>query len=219
MKFIVILIISTLFASLVDDINNDPTSTWYVYLLILFFFICFLFRYAKEYPPEVITLEKMRGRLIHRPLKEKKPPRQIGHLIEADDSFDARDEWGDLILPVRDQGGCGSCWAFAVAETTGDRVGIEGLGSDVYSPQNLVSCDHIDDRCDGGEIDVSWNCVLIHGHALDSCIPYIFGGGDSGVCPFTYIIKSKIMKKKTTNVHDIDYDSLSYFLCSALNLV
>jgi hypothetical protein len=83
----------------------------------------------------------MRARLIRPWRAHRGRDGLVGHIIKADNSFDARDKWGDLILPIRDQGGCGSCWAFAVAETTGDRVGIEGLPSAVYSPQDLVSCD------------------------------------------------------------------------------
>jgi cathepsin B len=126
MKFAVVLVFSLLLASLVDEINSDPSSTWW----------------AKEYPPQIMTLEKMRNLLI-RPWKihEMRVEVRVNQVGEA---FDARDKWGNLILEVRDQGNCGSCWAFAVAETTGDRIGIAGLTSVVYSPQDLVSCDEND---------------------------------------------------------------------------
>jgi cathepsin B len=79
--------------------------------------------------------------MLIRPYRAHAGHSLVGRIIKADDSFDARDKWGNLILPILDQARCGSCWAFAVAETTGDRVGIEGLTSAVYSPQDLVSCD------------------------------------------------------------------------------
>jgi C1A family cysteine protease len=84
----------------------------------------------------------MRARLIPVSKFHRKDHKIVHQAIRDDDSFDARDKWPGKILPVRDQGACGSCWAFAVAETTGDRVGIEGLESAVYSPQDLVSCDN-----------------------------------------------------------------------------
>ena len=34
--------------------------------------------------------------------------------------FDGREEWGDLVHPVMDQGNCGASWAFS---TTGNEMG------------------------------------------------------------------------------------------------
>jgi hypothetical protein len=169
-------------------------------------------RVAKEYPPEVITLEKMRARLI-RPYRAHRGHSLVGRIIKADDSFDARDVWGDLILPIRDQAACGSCWAFAVAETTGDRVGIEGLPSDVYSPQDLVSCDTNDYGCDGGYVDLSWEYVLNHGLALDSCIPYTSGDGSEPPCPSTCVNGSAIVRTLATSIYPIPYSSLYFSDC------
>jgi hypothetical protein len=49
MKLVIALIVTTILGSIVDEINNNPKSTWK----------------AIEYPPEVISLEKMKVRLIH----------------------------------------------------------------------------------------------------------------------------------------------------------
>ena len=44
------------------------------------------------------------------------------------ESFDAREEWPDCIHPIRNQGHCGSCWAFAGSEVLSDRFCIASYG-------------------------------------------------------------------------------------------
>jgi cathepsin B len=191
MKFIIALIVSAIFGSIVDEINSDPKSTWK----------------AVEYPPEIISLEKLKLRLI-RPWRAPHGGKVVGRYAPPD-SFDARQQWGDLILPVRDQGDCGSCWAFAVAETTGDRVGIVNNASNgVYSPQDLVSCDTGDYGCDGGYVDVSWQYVLVNGLALDACIPYVSGDGSEPPCPSTCTNGSAIVRTKAKTVFPVPYSNM-----------
>lgn len=89
-------------------------------------------------------------------------------------TFDAREKWASCIGPVRDQGGCGSCWAFAAVESFGDRICIASGGSKpvVLSPEYLISCDHVDQGCGGGLTDNAWLFLQHSGVALDSCSPY-----------------------------------------------
>jgi len=75
-----------------------------------------------------------------------------GRLNDIPDHFDHREtETKDCIHPIRDQGSCGSCWAFAVSEMASDRACILS-GKEVnlvFSPQHLVDCDTQESGCNG----------------------------------------------------------------------
>nr|1SP4_A Chain A, Cathepsin B [Bos taurus] len=46
------------------------------------------------------------------------------------ESFDAREQWPNCptIKEIRDQGSCGSCWAFGAVEAISDRICIHSNG-------------------------------------------------------------------------------------------
>lgn len=78
--------------------------------------------------------------------KDFLPPVHI-HSLEAVQipySFDARQQWPDCptIREIRDQGSCGSCWAFGAVEVMSDRVCIHTKGQTHFrfSADDLVSC-------------------------------------------------------------------------------
>ncbi len=69
-------------------------------------------------------------------------------------SFDWRSENGDWTTPVRDQGACGSCYAFAttgIYESYWERYNQDATLNPDFSEQYLVSCDSADEGCNGGE--------------------------------------------------------------------
>ena len=58
-------------------------------------------------------------------------------------------DWSAYDTPVKEQGGCGSCWAFASTQLVESYLTIgTGLRADL-SPQQLVACGSNDDDCGG----------------------------------------------------------------------
>jgi C1A family cysteine protease len=71
------------------------------------------------------------------------------------DSFDARIQWPNCptMKEIRDQGSCGSCWAFGAVEAISDRICIKSKGQVAahISAEDLLSCCRICGfGCQGG---------------------------------------------------------------------
>lgn len=107
-------------------------------------------------------------------------------------SFDWRNNGGDFTTPVRNQGNCGSCWAFAVTGTFESYKEIKtaspGMNPD-YAEQYLVSCAADQDGCGGGYFDSMSYFVNKAGSSggtgtvLETNYPYTSGiTGSSGSC-------------------------------------
>ncbi|OMJ66789.1 hypothetical protein SteCoe_36251 [Stentor coeruleus] len=111
------------------------------------------------------------------------PEKNWGNLLNyftAPLSFDSRIQWPTCIHPIRDQGKCGSCWAFAASEALSDRLCIAGGPNIVLSPQWLIDCDTQSSGCNGGVSIKAWQFMMSTGIVADSCVPYI---GVDSLCP------------------------------------
>jgi hypothetical protein len=87
--------------------------------------------------------------------------------------LDWRDNNGNWITPIRDQGNCGSCWAFASAGILEFLVKkAKKIQTDFdLSEQTLVSCSGAGD-CDGGYQDDAAQFLKKTGIPRESCFPY-----------------------------------------------
>jgi len=108
----------------------------------------------------------------------------LGDSSDLPEEFDATKQWPDCVHPIRNQGKCGSCWAFASSEVLSDRFCIASQGkiNVVLSPEDLVSCDYFDHGCNGGNPALSWVFLKYFGIVSDACKPYTSGTGEVEKC-------------------------------------
>lgn len=112
----------------------------------------------------------------------------------APDSFDWRAS--GAVGPVKNQGSCGSCWAFSAV---GNLEGINQIANKEfvqYSEQQLVDCDHEgDEGCNGGLMENAFKYLKKAGGIMKSSdYNYTARGGS---CKFN---KDKAALKITGNV-------------------
>jgi cathepsin B len=99
-------------------------------------------------------------------------------------NFNSSEQWPGCIHPIRDQGHCGSCWAFAASEVLSDRFCIASSKAVnvVLSPQYMVSCNSLNHGCNGGIPYLSWTFLVSTGLVTDSCWPYQSSSGQAPKC-------------------------------------
>jgi len=83
------------------------------------------------------------------------------------------------VTPVKDQGQCGSCWAFSATEQIESQWILAGHPMTKFSPQQIVSCDKKDDGCNGGDTLTAYKYVMKAG-GMASSASYPYASGDSG---------------------------------------
>ncbi|XP_045590304.2 dipeptidyl peptidase 1 [Procambarus clarkii] len=157
---------------------------------------------AKAYPEfEMYTREEMQRRAgglrspgFVRPRPAPATAEQKARAALLPESFDWRDVDGvNYVSPVRDQGGCGSCFAFAsMANLEAQlRIATRNERQDIFSPQDVVSCSYLAQGCDGGfDYLIAGRYAQDQGVVAEECNTYV--GVDSQCsttesCSRTYV--------------------------------
>ena len=113
--------------------------------------------------------------------------RESRPVFEAPAEFDAPTavDWvaKGAVTPVKNQGRCGSCWAFS---TTGSVEGANFIANGnlvSLSEEELVQCSNNGNHgCQGGLMDNAFKWIETTGLCLESSDPYTSGGGSTGTC-------------------------------------
>jgi len=125
---------------------------------------------------DVSSIKKSLGylKLLPRPPPSQRKSFPESMLSSVPVAFDARTQWPGCIGAVRDQGRCGSCWAFGGVEALSDRFCIRSNGSIKVelAPLDPTTCDHDDEGCNGGDPLSLWQYAKRDGIVMESCAPY-----------------------------------------------
>ena len=97
------------------------------------------------------------------------------YIVKVSNAAPSSYDWRDYgrVSAVKDQGSCGSCWAFAtVANLEGLYYAKKGVMK-TFSEQMLVDCDTSDSGCNGGLMEYAFAWLKKNGGImLDSDYPY-----------------------------------------------
>jgi cathepsin B len=157
---------------LISYINNKVKTTW---------------KAGRNFHPNVTIgyLKRLQG-VLPDPNNER-PPLLLHSNVDVKaipTTFDARTQWPNCptIKEVRDQGNCGSCWAFGAVESISDRICIHSNGkvNAHISAEDLLSCCYLCGMgCNGGYPGAAWqfyvNSGIVTGGQYNSkqgCEPY-----------------------------------------------
>lgn len=96
------------------------------------------------------------------------------------------------ITPIKNQGSCGSCWAFAATEAIESEAFIsKKYKLLVLGPQQIVSCDKKSSGCNGGNPQTAYTYIQANGMETEADYPYT---AKTGTCKFD---SSKVSVKIT----------------------
>eukprot|EP00796_Vickermania_ingenoplastis_P007859 gene7859-5486_t len=86
-------------------------------------------------------------------------PRSVYPPLE---SVPSKKDWREegVVTPVKDQGRCGSCWAFSTIGGVEGQWALAGHPLQNFSEQMLVSCDKVDQGCNGGLMEYAFDWLL-----------------------------------------------------------
>ncbi|KAJ2943500.1 hypothetical protein O0L34_g16607 [Tuta absoluta] len=106
------------------------------------------------------------------------------------ESFDWREN--NAVTPIKDQGACGSCWAFSTTGTIEGAYAMKHKQLLSFSAQQLVACDDLDNKCRGGNMINALNYLQgAGGIQSETDYPY---EAVNGTCKFD---KSKVVAQIT----------------------
>jgi C1A family cysteine protease len=149
-----------------------------------------------------LTPEEMKAMYMgYRPMgNSAKVP--ISHHLDMDKmpkAFDWRTTAPYPVTAVKNQGQCGSCWAFSATEGVESARIMQHGKSEILAPQEIVSCDHVDQGCNGGDLPTAFSFVesLDTHNGLTENALYPYTSGTTGV---TGTCQTKREKKGFTEV-------------------
>jgi len=152
--------------------NSNPSKTW--------------FAGVNQFTD--MTNDEFRAMTAGRKEKIFDGEAQIHKLTARAHDVPASRDWRDSgkVSPAKDQGGCGSCWAFSAAESFESHLAIQTNSTvQTLSPQQIVSCAPNPDQCggtggcEGSTQPLAFQYTKTAGLTTEANYPY---AGSDGTC-------------------------------------
>jgi C1A family cysteine protease len=80
--------------------------------------------------------------------------------------------FSEYFPPTRNQGRCGSCWAFSTVGAIEAGWSMRSNQTMYLSPQQLIDCDFLNVGCTGGNPDLSYKYIIRNGISSEERYPY-----------------------------------------------
>ena len=119
------------------------------------------------------TVEEMQGILNQKDIEDEEVHEAVPvDISNMPKSLDWREKSANCIHEIRNQGNCGSCWAFSASSVVSDRCCLRKEDHGWLAPQELVSCDKANSGCNGGWEFNALDYVAKNGLVHEACFPY-----------------------------------------------
>ncbi len=142
-------------------------------------------------PTEVgaIPPDQREGYLGYRPISDQEHRSKASSVLESLPAVDLPSYWDWRqstpdhpigVTPAKNQGGCGSCWAFGAVGALESIYLITNGYTQLFSEQQCISCNEAGDGCSGGNSTSCYELWESYGAVASTCMPY--QGKDGVAC-------------------------------------
>ena len=155
---------------LIERHNNNPNKTYKLGIN----------KYADLSFEEFKGMYLIEMDIVKKQDNENKKPQRI--LMESSEDLPTSFDWRDTngaVHPVKDQGQCGSCWAFSATTAAENAIWRSQNLSVGLSEQELVSCSKKEGNfgCNGGLMHYAFDYMIKNGLSTSFNFPYIAKNG------------------------------------------
>ena len=118
--------------------------------------------------------------------KPEMRPAFLGAELLSEEGLEASMDWRSkgAVTGVKNQGQCGSCWAFSSTGSIEGARQIAGSGLTSLSEENLVACSKKNHGCQGGAMVLAFMYAESSPLMSESDYPYSSGTGKVGSCAY-----------------------------------
>lgn len=154
----------------VERINQVPNKLWRAS------------KHAKFQDKTLTQLNELAGRKKFGNLNQR--PSLRSSFLQISDVTDLPKEfsWREYLSPMREQGSCGSCYAFSTLQMLEARLRIKYQRNVMLSPQHVMDCSYYNQGCDGGYPFLVGKFTQEFELVPEECSPYLGKKGSCQTC-------------------------------------